>query len=183
MARVYLGRPPPKPSSAHTPVRSRTYLCTLLFCALLSAQALMPFAHARESLPHSPPSTAIKSATGPAMVIGGALRDDNSAVWSRLVDLAGGPGARFVVLATASGDPEAAARGTIAALTAHGAVAEDLRVAPELKGVDLARPCVTRQSSRRCCGHRGVLHRWRSGPHRGFAAPGRSRVAAADGDP
>ncbi len=60
-------------------------------------------------------------------------------MWSRLVGLAGGPGARFVVLATASGDPEAAARGTIAALTAHGALAEHLRVAPELKDVDLAR--------------------------------------------
>ena len=65
------------------------------------------------------------------------MRDDNSAVWSRLIDLAGGAGARFVVLATASGDPEAAARGTIAALNAHGAVAVHLRVAPELKGVDL----------------------------------------------
>jgi cyanophycinase len=70
--------------------------------------------------------------------IGGALRDDNAAVWTRLVELAGGPGARFVVLATASGDPEAAARGTIAALNAHGAVAEALQVAPMLKGVDLA---------------------------------------------
>jgi len=97
----------------------------------------MPFALARESPPDSLSSTAIKAATGPAIAIGGALRDDNSAVWSRLIDLAGGPGARFVVLATASGDPEAAARGTIAALTAHGAVAEHLRVAPELKGVDL----------------------------------------------
>jgi cyanophycinase len=99
----------------------------------------MPFALARESLPDSLPSMAVKSATGPAIVIGGALRDDNSAVWSRLIDLAGGPGAHFVVLATASGDPDAAARGTIAALTAHGAVAEHLRVAPELKGVDLRR--------------------------------------------
>ena len=97
----------------------------------------MPFALARETPPDSLSSTAIKAATGPAIAIGGALRDDNSAVWSRLIDLAGGPGARFVVLATASGDPEAAARGTIAALTAHGAVAEHLRVAPELKGVDL----------------------------------------------
>jgi cyanophycinase len=75
---------------------------------------------------------------GPAVPIGGALRDDNAAVWTRLVELAGGQGARFVVLATASGDPEAAARGTIAALNAHGAVAEALPVAPELKGVDLA---------------------------------------------
>jgi cyanophycinase len=42
-----------------------------------------------------------------------------------------------VVLATASGDPEAAAKGTIAALVAHGAVAEHLPVAPQLQGVDL----------------------------------------------
>ena len=99
----------------------------------------MPFAHAHEALPDSPSATAIKSATGAAVAIGGDLRDDNSAVWSRLIDLAGGPGARFVVLATASGDPDAAARGTIAALTAHGAVAEHLRVAPELKDVDVRR--------------------------------------------
>ncbi len=120
------------------PVRSRTGLWALLG-ALLVAQACMPFALARESTPDIPSVAAIKSATGPAIAIGGALRDDNAAVWSRLIDLAGGPGARFVVLATASGDPEAAARGTIAALTAHGARAEHLRVAPELKDVDLAR--------------------------------------------
>jgi cyanophycinase len=82
--------------------------------------------------------SAAASVRGPAVPIGGALRDDNAAVWTRLVELAGGQGARFVVLATASGDPEAAARGTIAALYAHGAVAEALPVAPELKGVDLA---------------------------------------------
>lgn len=76
---------------------------------------------------------------GPAFAIGGALRDDNTAVWTRLVELAGGRGARFVVLSTASGDPEAAAKGTIAALVAHGAVAEHLPVAPQLKGVDLPR--------------------------------------------
>jgi cyanophycinase len=76
--------------------------------------------------------------TGPAVAIGGALRDDNAAVWTRLIELAGGRGARFVVLATASGDPEAAANGTIAALVAHGAVAEALPVAPKLQGVDLA---------------------------------------------
>ena len=99
----------------------------------------MPFAMARDSAAGSSSAAAIKSTTGPAIAIGGGLRDDNSAVWSRLVGLAGGPGARFVVLATASGDPEAAARGTIAALTAHGALAVHLRVAPELKDVDLAR--------------------------------------------
>jgi cyanophycinase len=73
------------------------------------------------------------------VAIGGALRDDNAAVWSRVIELAGGKGARFVVFATASGDPVAAAQGTIAALTAHGAVAEALPVAPELKGIDLTK--------------------------------------------
>ena len=76
-------------------------------------------------------------ASGPAVAIGGALRDDNTAVYSRLIELAGGKGARFVVLATASGDPQAAADGQVAALKAHGANAEALPVAPELKGVDL----------------------------------------------
>lgn len=126
-----------QPCRSCAPVRSRTGLWTLLG-TLLVAQACMPFAMAREPLPDSSSAAAIRSATGPAIAIGGALRDDNAAVWSRLVEVAGGPGARFVVLATASGDPEAAARGTIAALRAHGASAEHLRVAPELKDVDLA---------------------------------------------
>jgi cyanophycinase len=105
--------------------------------ALLLASACMPFALAREAVPETATAAAVKAVTGPAVPIGGALRDDNAAVWSRLVELAGGPGSRFVVFATASGDPEAAAKGTIAALAAHGAVAEHLRVAPELKDVDL----------------------------------------------
>jgi cyanophycinase len=82
--------------------------------------------------------TPAQVAIGPAVAIGGALRDDNAAVYSRLIELAGGKGARFVVLATASGDPQAAADGQVAALQAHGAFAETLPVAPELKGVDLA---------------------------------------------
>jgi cyanophycinase len=82
--------------------------------------------------------TPARVASGPAIAIGGALRDDNTAVYSRLIQLAGGKGARFVVLATASGDPQAAADGQVAALQAHGAIAEALPVAPELKGVDLA---------------------------------------------
>src|SRR5512137_1766540 len=82
--------------------------------------------------------TPARVASGPAVAIGGALRDDNTAVYSRLIELAGGKGARFVVLATASGDPQAAADGQVAALKAHGAIAEALPVAPELKGVDLA---------------------------------------------
>ncbi len=75
---------------------------------------------------------------GISVSIGGALRDDNHAVWQRLVDLAGGPGARYVVLATASGNPEATAAAIVANLQRHGAVAEVLPVAPMLPGIDLA---------------------------------------------
>jgi cyanophycinase len=70
-------------------------------------------------------------------VIGGALEADNDAVWARLVQLAGGPGARYVVFATASGNPERSASRIIANLRRHGAVAEHVAVAPLLPGVDV----------------------------------------------
>lgn len=73
---------------------------------------------------------------GPAVAIGGALRYEHAAIWQRLVTLAGGQGARYVVLATASGDPAAVGARVVAALTAHGATAEALPVAPALAGTD-----------------------------------------------
>ena len=76
---------------------------------------------------------------GYAVVIGGALTADNDAVWSRLVQLAGGPGARYVVFATAAGNPERSAGRIIANLRSHGAVAEHVAVAPLLPGIDVAR--------------------------------------------
>jgi cyanophycinase len=85
---------------------------------------------------------AAKTATPPAgyaVVIGGALTSDNDAVWSRLVQIAGGPGARYVVFATASGNPERSAARIIANLRKHGAVAEHVAVAPLLPDIDLAR--------------------------------------------
>jgi cyanophycinase len=84
------------------------------------------------------PATPASETPGAAVAIGGALRYDNAAVWSRLVELAGGPGARFVVLATAAGNPERSAARSVAALEAHGAVAEALPVSPRLEGSDVA---------------------------------------------
>lgn len=75
---------------------------------------------------------------GIAMPIGGALRYDNHEVWSRLVELAGGPGARFAVFATAAGNPERSAALIVKALQQHGAVAEHIAVAPKIAGLDLA---------------------------------------------
>jgi len=75
-----------------------------------------------------------------AIVIGGALRMDNDAVWQRIVDEAGGPGqARFAVLATAAANPELSARLIIDVLKRHGAQAEHIPVAPRLEGIDLQR--------------------------------------------
>jgi cyanophycinase len=78
------------------------------------------------------------TAVGSVVAIGGALRDDNDAVWSRVVQLAGGSGARFAVLSTASGEPQASAANIVAQLQGHGAVAQALPVAPLWPGVDAA---------------------------------------------
>lgn len=72
-----------------------------------------------------------------AVPIGGALKFDNDAVWSRLVELAGGKGARYVVFATAAGNPAKSAARIVETLQRHGAVAEHIPVAPRIKGIDL----------------------------------------------
>ncbi|HSI46778.1 MAG TPA: cyanophycinase [Ideonella sp.] len=74
---------------------------------------------------------------GYAVVIGGALKDDNDEVWGRLVELAGGRGSRWVVFGTASENPDKTARRIGDLLERRGAVAEQLPVAPALKWVDL----------------------------------------------
>lgn len=86
----------------------------------------------------APTAAAADAMPGITVAIGGALKDDNAAVWQRLVELAGGPGARFAVFATAAGDPDASAARIIASLQRHGAVAEHIRVAPRLPDVDPA---------------------------------------------
>jgi cyanophycinase len=82
-------------------------------------------------------------AQGIAVPIGGALKHDNSEVWSRLVSLAGGPGARYAVFATASGDPEKSAAAIIATLNRYGAVAEHIPLAPLLRATISAPPPTT----------------------------------------
>jgi cyanophycinase len=74
---------------------------------------------------------------GYAVPIGGALEYDNVEVWSRLVQLSGGEGSQWVVLATAAGDPVTSSARIIDALERHGATATHLPVAPRLVGVDL----------------------------------------------
>lgn len=76
---------------------------------------------------------------GPVAAIGGALRAENGAVWGRLVALAGGPGARFLVIGAASEDPAQAAARTIAILQRHGAEAEFLPLPAPGQPQDLAK--------------------------------------------
>lgn len=73
---------------------------------------------------------------GPVIAIGGALRDNNAPIWERLVELAGGPGARIAVLPTASDDPARSGASTVATLRRYGAEAFEIPVAPELPGQD-----------------------------------------------
>lgn len=77
-------------------------------------------------------------AQGTAAVIGGALRADNSAVWSRLVADAGGKDARWLVIPAASESPEKSALDTIDTLKQYGAQAEAIPLSPRWKGQDPA---------------------------------------------
>lgn len=91
-----------------------------------------PHAGALQPLPEAEPAI-----RGYAVPIGGALKADNEEVWQRIVQLAGGKGARFVVFGTASEDPEASAKQVVDLLQRRGAVAEALPVAPKFLWVDL----------------------------------------------
>jgi cyanophycinase len=100
-----------------TPWRTRLQLA-LLACALV-------FVGAAQS-------------QGTVVAVGSSVRDDNDAVWSRLIELAGGPGARFAVFTAPAGDPDGAAKAIIGSLARRGAVGEHIRVGPRIEGQDLA---------------------------------------------
>ncbi|MFG6456115.1 cyanophycinase [Roseateles sp. BYS96W] len=74
---------------------------------------------------------------GTVVVIGGALKADSAAVWQRIVDEAGGAGARIAVFPTAAYEPERISAQIVASLNRCGAVAQVIPIAPHLDGVDL----------------------------------------------
>lgn len=140
-------------SSAHPAVSALRQLVLLAgtLLALTTAQAATP---AKPAAAASAPKQQAPAAAAPAPVqlvapvdvnqirghavpIGGALKSDNDEVWNRLVSLAGGKGSRFVVLGTASEDPEQSAKQVVELLQRRGAVAEALPVAPKFSWVDL----------------------------------------------
>ncbi|WP_312547708.1 cyanophycinase [Massilia sp.] len=73
---------------------------------------------------------------GSLVIIGGALRPDNAAVWERIVQLAGGQGARIAVFASASANPEKAGASLVERLNKYGANAFFVPVAVRLTGTD-----------------------------------------------
>ncbi|HEY0061511.1 MAG TPA: cyanophycinase [Telluria sp.] len=82
------------------------------------------------------PPTASTAPKGTLVIIGGGLRGENEPVWERIVELAGGKGARIAVFGTASASPERAARLDAERLNFYGADAFVVPVAVRLKGTD-----------------------------------------------
>ncbi|MCC2956772.1 cyanophycinase [Massilia sp. IC2-477] len=73
---------------------------------------------------------------GSLVIIGGALRADNSTVWERMVQLAGGKGARIAVFASASASPEKTGKFLVDRFNQYGAKAFFVPVAVRLSGID-----------------------------------------------
>ncbi|MHA4871885.1 cyanophycinase [Duganella sp. PWIR1] len=104
------------------------FVSILLFSLLLCAAA-----HAAEA----PPALAFRPVAGTVMPMGGSVRDDNERVRQRLVQLAGGADARFVVIPTSSSRPEATGMDAVEQLRRRGAKAELLKIAPRWDGETL----------------------------------------------
>jgi cyanophycinase len=81
-------------------------------------------------------SAADGASEGALVIIGGALRTDNAAVWERVVALAGGKGAKIAVFPTAAANPDKSGRQTAEVLNRYGAQAFVVPIAPRLKDSD-----------------------------------------------
>ena len=101
----------------------------LLFCSLALAATPAPAAD----------DTATPAPKGSLVIAGGALRADNAQVWQKIVELAGGPGARIAVFPTAAGNPERSGRFLAETLARYGAKAFVVPLAPRLAGSDVRR--------------------------------------------
>jgi cyanophycinase len=76
------------------------------------------------------------SAKGSLVIIGGNLRPDNAAVYDRIVQLAGGKGAKLAVFASASAYPEKTGKSNVDTFKHYGADAFFVPVAVKLAGTD-----------------------------------------------
>lgn len=126
-----------RPSLGQLRCLARLLLAGAAFCIVLPAPVLA-----------QAPNDAAPSRPGTLLVIGGALKDGNDSVWQAAVQAAGGPGALVLVLPTASGDPERAARLTAEQLQRRGARTEVLPIAPHWPGSSLADAQAQAQAAR-----------------------------------
>jgi cyanophycinase len=94
---------------------------------------LSVFVTAQAAWADSVTTTSLGPTRGIAVILGGAVRYDNDAIWQRIVDLAGGKGAKFAVLATASEDPVKSAAAIVNVLNKHGAAAEYIPILSTFK--------------------------------------------------
>jgi cyanophycinase len=103
----------------------------------LSVAVTSAFASSSAAAPDAKNVRDVREIKGTVVAIGGALKADNREVWGRLVTLSGGNGAKWVVLPTASGEPEAAARQTIETLKTFGAVGEMIPLSDRIKSTSV----------------------------------------------
>jgi cyanophycinase len=81
-----------------------------------------------------PASAEAEQTRGHLVIIGGALRADNAEVWTRIVQLAGGKGARIAVIPAAAGNPTGSGASAARYLASYGASAFVLPLSPRLPG-------------------------------------------------
>ena len=74
------------------------------------------------------------AADGSLVIAGGALRADNAVVWQRIVELAGGKGARIAVIPAAAGNPGGSGANWAKVIGSYGADAFLLPLSPKLPG-------------------------------------------------
>ncbi len=75
-------------------------------------------------------SGAAPAARGSLLIMGGAVREDTADIWQRLVQAAGGPGARVLIIPAASSNPKGSAERIAAALARYGAQGEIVPLSP-----------------------------------------------------
>jgi cyanophycinase len=86
------------------------------------------------SAPWCAAADAVVQPKGSLVIIGGNLRPSNGPVWERIIQLAGGKGARIAVFASASGTPERSGKSLVERLNSYGAKAFFVPVAVKLSG-------------------------------------------------
>ena len=113
---------------------STLLLIATLFGATMGEIAVQPLSlSAAETLPVPAASTA-PPPRGSLVIIGGAARHDNEAIWSEVLRLAGGQGGRIAVFPCASSYPLKNGQRAVKLLKSHGADAFLVPVA--LSGID-----------------------------------------------